>query len=110
MIENLKAEIRPVPTPALNKAKKSGKVPAELYGNKQQNQHLFLNQVEFEKIYRIAGESSLIDLNLGSATPFKVLIQQVDYNPMSGRTIHADLLQVRMDQSLQVNIPLEIGR
>jgi len=106
MTENLKAEIRAVPTPALNEAKKLGKVPAELYGNKQQNQHLFLNQVEFEKIYRAAGESSLIDLNLGSATPFKVLIQQVDYDPMNGHIIHADLLQVRMDEALQVSIPL----
>lgn len=106
MPENLKAEIRPVPTPALNAAKKKGKVPAELYGNKQQNQHLFLNQIEFEKIYRAAGESSLIDLNLDADKPFKVLIQQVDVDPMSGHIIHADLLQVRMDEALQVNIPL----
>jgi len=106
MIENLKAEIRTVPTPALNKAKKLGKVPAELYGNKQQNQHLFLNQVEFEKIYRSAGESSLIDLNLGSGQPFKVLVQQVDHDPISGHVIHADLLQVRMDQTLEVKIQL----
>jgi len=106
MTENLKAEIRPVPTPALNEAKKKGKVPAELYGNKQQNQHLFINQIEFEKLYRAAGESSLVDLNLGKDKSFKVLIQAIDLDPMSGHIIHADLLQVRMDEALQVKIPL----
>lgn len=106
MTENLTAETRNVPTPELNSLRKEGKLPVELYGHQQQNQHLMLKRNEFAKIYKKAGESSLVDLVIGSQAPLKVIIQEVSYDPLNGEFIHADLLQVKMDEILQTEIPL----
>lgn len=107
MTESIKAEERTVPTPALNTVRQTGKVPAELYGHGFANRHLFVNKGDFEKVHATAKESSLVDLVLGESKPIKVLIQQVDADPLSGAIIHADLLQVKMDEVIHTSIPLE---
>lgn len=102
----LQAAKRIIPTPALNQARKAGKITAELYGAGQKNQHLFLSGAELEKVYKRAGESSLIDLAIEGEAPVKVLIHEVQRNPLTDRVEHLDLYQVRMDQVLTTEIPL----
>lgn len=102
----LQAIKRIIPTTALNQARKAGKVTAELYGAGQKNQHLFLSGAELEKVYKQAGESSLIDLAIEGEAPVKVLIHEVQRQPLTGRVEHLDLYQVRMDQALTTEIPL----
>lgn len=102
----LTASKRQIPTPTINQLRGEGKIPAELYGTGQKNQHLFLNKTEFEKVYQTAGETSLIDLVIDKSSPVKVMVHELQRDPVSDKIKHIDLYQVRMDKELTVAVPL----
>ena len=80
-------------------------IPAVVYGGGE-NQVLELEYVPFEKAYRLSGESTLVDLVVDSEKPIKVLVQEVQREPIRSRITHIDFYQVKMDQKLSVSIPL----
>lgn len=102
----LKVQTREIPTKALKTSKKKGKIPAELYGDGQKNQHLFVDEVMLGKVLVAAGESSLIDLIINDGKEIKVLIHDVQKNPITDRTSHVDFYQVDMKHALTVAVPI----
>lgn len=87
------------------KIDKNKAIPAVLYGNKVENIHLLLNKVEFDKVYAKAGESNLLDLEVGDLKS-KVIIKDVAYHPVKHTPIHVDLYQVNMKEKISASIPL----
>lgn len=86
--------------------RKHGLVPAELYGRSLENLHLSVPLKEFRKVFKIAGENTVVQVLLdGKKHP--VLIQDVSYNPVTDEMESVDLYQVRMDEKLKVKVPLE---
>lgn len=81
-------------------------IPAVVYGAGE-NQAITLEYVPFEKAYRQTGESTLIDLVIESDKPVKVLVHDIQRDPIRSRITHVDLYQVKMDQKLTLNIPLK---
>lgn len=90
-----------------NNLREQGMIPAVVYGYGQKNRNLSLKYNELDKIYRKAGESSLIDLKVDQAEPVKVLITEIQTEPVSGRYLHVDFNQIRMDKKLTTEIPLK---
>ena len=82
-------------------------VPAVLYGNKTQNEHLKLSVNDLNQAYAAAGESSLIDLSIGKAETIKVIIKNIQLDPVSEKIIHVDFYRVDMKKPIDVEIPLE---
>lgn len=66
-----------------------------------------LDAVEFDKVFREAGETSLIDFNLEGKS-FKVLVSEVQVHPVSMRPIHAVFRKVDLKQKLTAQIPVQI--
>lgn len=91
---------------AVSKIRKQGWIPAVLYGHGVSAQMLQVAQIPFEKVYRQAGESSLVDLRVDEAAPVKVLIQEVQVDPLAGQVMHIDFRQVRMDEKLEAEVAL----
>lgn len=91
----------------VNKLRKSGMVPAVLYGHNVENQSLSVNQNEFEKVLRKAGESTIIDLLIDEGKPHPVLIHDVQRHFMYSTVDHIDFYQVSMTEKLKANIVLE---
>lgn len=87
--------------------RQQGVVPAVLYGHGILATPLAVDRAAFEKVYRQVGESTLLDLTLEGTSAVKVLIQEVQVHPTSGMVQHVDFHQVRMDEKLQVDIPLK---
>ena len=79
---------------------------AVMYGAKIKNQNLALNKIDFEKIYKIAGESNLINLIIDDQPATKVLIKDIQVNPIKDNIIHADFYQVDMNKTIITEIPL----
>ena len=104
MIE-LKAKIRKDTGKKVEKIRKQGMVPAVLYGPTIKSQSLEIDLKEFEKIYKEAGESSLISLTLAKEN-FLVLIHAVEINALSQKPIHIDFYQPRLDEEIEATIPL----
>jgi large subunit ribosomal protein L25 len=106
MTIELKAKKRQIPTSEINQARTKGSIPAEVYGHKQENQHIAVESIVFNKVFQVAGESSLVDLLIDESKPIKVLIREVQTHPVTGRIIHADLQQVRMDELIETKLQL----
>lgn len=87
---------------------RSGKIPGILYGPKTQAVALELDKREFTS--RVAGleGSHLVRLkSSASALTEKVaLVKELQYHPISGDVIHADLYEVDLTAKIQVHVPL----
>lgn len=80
-------------------------IPAVLYGKGVENQSLKLKKVEFEKIFSVAGESNLIDLDFGSGA-VKVLVKDSQRDVLKHTFSHVDFYQVNMKEKITTEIPL----
>ncbi|RJR31692.1 50S ribosomal protein L25 [Candidatus Parcubacteria bacterium] len=91
----------------VKKIREQGKIPAVLYGRKIKAKNLFVDYSPFAKLYQRAGESSLIDLVIDQGKPFKVLIQDVQRDPVKDTIIHVDFHQVKMDEKITATVPIK---
>lgn len=85
-----------------------GKVPAVMYGHGSEASNLELNAGEFRRILKTAGTSALIDLELAGQPLQKVLIKDVQVEPITMEPVHVDLYQIRMDEELEVEVPVNL--
>ena len=87
---------------------RNGKIPGILYGPKTSSMPLELDKREFST--RVAGSegSHLVRLKSEStALADKVaLVKDMQYHPISGDVIHADLYEVDLTAKITVNVPL----
>lgn len=86
--------------------RKQGLVPAELYGRGLENLHLSAPAKEFKKVFKDAGENTIVNL-LVEREKHPVLINGVSFDYLSGDVESVDFYQVRMDEKLKVNVPVE---
>ena len=96
---------------AARQLRREGKVPAVLYG-KGDTISLTLDPVEFNKVLRGKQQGyvliTLAEANKKSASQHNVILKDLQYDPISGQVLHADFFEVRMDQPIQVTIPIVI--
>jgi len=106
----LKAELREKreESPRETTAKK---IPAVVYGPGVKNQNISVNYRDFEQALKEAGESTLIDLTVGDKNPIKVLVHDMQKDPVSDNYIHADFYQLDMKKKTKVDVALKfLGR
>lgn len=85
--------------------RKKGLLPAVLYGYKVETTDLELNEREFGKVFKQAGESTLINLTVDGKSQ-TVLIHDVQNHYLTDKPIHVDFFAVNMDEKLTATIPL----
>lgn len=90
----------------LAKLRQNGVLPAVIYGPKEEASAINLDSKEFEKIFREAGESSVMVLT-GVGEDKEVLVQDVAYNRVKGGIEHVDFYAIEKGKEVTVNIPLE---
>lgn len=87
----------------------NGLVPAVLYGHGVTNQNLAVPYGLLDKLYQAAGESTIIDLAIeGQPSSVKVLIADVQYEPVKNRISHVDLQQINMSEKITVSVPIHV--
>ncbi len=86
--------------------REEGVLPAVIYGRSEKSTPISVDRKTFEKLYRAAGESSVITLT-GLDGNKSALIQQVDVHPVTGVALHADFYAIEKGQKVTVSIPLE---
>jgi large subunit ribosomal protein L25 len=85
---------------------KLGFIPAVLYGQGIENRNLKIKTGNFLHVIAEAGESHLIDLVIDGKDNTRVLIKDLQKDPLKNKVIHADLYQVNMKKAVEVEIPL----
>jgi len=90
------------------KARQKDTVAGVLYGPEiKKNVSLELDSKEFDKVYRDAGQSSLISLSIeGQKDKFLVLIHQIQLDPLSDKPVHIDFYQPKLKEETEVKIHL----
>ena len=84
----------------------SGKIPAVFYGRKQESTAITLSTREFEKVWKKAGENTVVNLQ-GEGDEVQALIHEVDKHPVTGVARHADFYVFEKGQKLKIKIPIE---
>lgn len=101
----LTAKLRNDTGKKVQKLRKQGIIPAVLYGPKVKSCHIELNQKEFDKVYKDAGESSLISLEIDKKK-HSVLIHQVQLEPVSLTIMHVDFLAPSLTEEISAHVVL----
>ncbi len=99
------AELRKISGKQVRKMRNAGKIPAVVYGMGKDEAMLEIDAADFSKVFREAGESTLIELKIGAETR-NVLIHDVALDPIKDKPIHIDFLEVRMDKKIKAKVPI----
>ncbi|MCD6402493.1 50S ribosomal protein L25 [bacterium] len=103
----LSAKIRKTLGRKVKTLRREGRLPAVLYGPKIENLPLEIEKKSFEKIYKTAGESTLIFLEVPEKKKhFHVLIQNVQLDPITLEPLHVDFFQPSLKEKIEARIPL----
>jgi len=89
--------------------RKKGILPGVLYGPKIETRPLEIDLKEFEKIYKEAGESSLITLVIAKEIDkkkFLVLIHEVKLDSLTEKPTHVDFYQPRLEEEVTAEVSL----
>lgn len=84
-------------------------LPGVLYGPKIKTFLLQIDYHEFENVYKEAGESSLVKLEIQTDSKNKdylVLIYDIVVDPLSGRFVHIDFYQPDLEKEVEIEIPI----
>jgi large subunit ribosomal protein L25 len=105
MVLTLKAKQREFLRKKVKKLRAAGVLPAVLYGGAE-IKNIELDLKEFQKVWRDAGESSIIELDL-SGQKKNVLIKEIQTDPVKDMPIHVDFYAVRMDKAIKAVVPID---
>lgn len=101
----IKAKIRKDLGKKTKALRKKGILPAVLYGPKIKNQSLEVDAKEFEKVYKEAGENSLVSLELDKEK-YSVLIHNPQRESLTLTFVHVDFYQPSLEEKIEAAIPL----
>jgi len=90
----------------LAKMRKTGKLPAVFYGAGKKSTSISVPKVDFKKVWKKAGESSVIKISTPEGD-VDVLIHEVQTDPVTDEPIHIDFLAIDMNKKIRVEVSLE---
>jgi large subunit ribosomal protein L25 len=86
--------------------RREGNVPGVVYGG---GHDPVAFQVQARALRNaLAHAGAVLDLSIDGAGANPVVLKQLDRHPVSGLTMHLDLLRVRLDQAIQATVALEL--
>ncbi|MBU1146012.1 50S ribosomal protein L25 [Patescibacteria group bacterium] len=107
MTLSLNVKKREVTGRGVKNLRKQNLIPAVIYGKDVPSLNLVVEYLPFNKLYKEAGESTLIDLKVDEAAPVKVLVQEVQADPRTGKLSHVDFRQIKMTEKIKVDAILK---
>ena len=108
----LSAKIRKTLGKKVKSLRKKGILPAILYGPKIKPLPIETDLKEFKEIYKEAGESSLISLQVDSSTgsekgkKFLVLIHEIKEDSLTEEFTHVDFYQPILTEEVEATVPI----
>jgi len=90
----------------LAKMRSEDRVPAVVYGKKQEATPISLSRTELEKLFREGESTSIITLS-GLGEDIDVLIHDSAFDPIKGGVMHVDFYAIERGKELTTEVPLE---
>lgn len=102
----LKAEVREhTGSKAVRKVRRQGRIPAVVYGHKQEPVAISLDAHDF--VEGLHHGHRLIDVQMDRKKE-KMIVKELQYDHLGRNIIHADLMRVSMSETIRVTVPIEL--
>ncbi len=87
-------------------SRRSGRIPAIIYGDKQDTITIDIEKKEYKKLMTQSGIfSRLLDLNIDGKSNI-VLTRDIQFHPVSENPLHVDFLRIGKGSTITVSIPV----
>lgn len=93
---------------ATKKLRKSGQVPAVLYGKEDAATSIAVNSIELVKTVRDEGRNAIISLDVENGKTVDVMLHEYQMDPIKDDLLHADFYIVDMKEEMDVEVPLRL--
>jgi large subunit ribosomal protein L25 len=92
-----------------NRLRRAGQIPAVAYGKDLAPVQVALAPKDLVKILQSDhGKNSVVELQIADGEKLTVMVRDYDYHPISRELVHADFLQVKLDQPVDVQVPFRL--
>jgi large subunit ribosomal protein L25 len=87
----------------------SGKIPAVAYGRGVATKSLSVSPHELELVLKSErGRNTVVELAVEGSDKLTVLLREFQHHPITRQLLHADFVQISLDQEVTVDVPLEL--
>lgn len=91
---------------AARATRRSGRVPAVIYGDKKDSVMISVEPIELKKFIRTGGFfSTLLEIQAGS-DKHRVIARDIQLDPVTDRPLHIDFMRVAKGVRIAVNVPI----
>ncbi len=87
------------------KLRKAGRIPAVIYGHKEQTISVSLSGDEVQAILR--HKAQIVDLKMDGGVQ-KAQIREVQWDHLGKDVLHVDLKRVALDERIEIHVPIEL--
>lgn len=82
-------------------------IPGVIYKRGEETLNVQVDAAEFERVYRQAGTTSIIDLDLGGEI-HKAIIKDLQKHPVKDQYLHIDFQGLSMNETIKMHIPINL--
>ena len=107
----LNVESRTLKGRKVNKLRREGIMPANIYGKKIKSKAISVKLDDFKKVFKEVGETGLIYLEIKGDSKKEaraVLVSNVQMDPVNDVPIHVDFHQVDLKEKVTADVPIEL--
>lgn len=106
--KRLQAQLREdIGTGMAKKIRRDNMVPGIVYSKGEETRHLNVDQLEFIKVFRKVGTSSLMELDFDNEV-VPAIVKSVQRDPVKGQVIHIDFQKLDMKEKIKLTVPLTL--
>jgi large subunit ribosomal protein L25 len=92
---------------AARRTRKTGMVPAVLYGGRKDSVTLAVNAKQVSKILRSeSGHNTIFTVRVADGAEEKAMMKDWQVDPFTGSLLHVDMLRIAMDVRMHVRVPV----
>lgn len=102
----LKSKKREILGKKVRVLRNEGRIPAVVYGGKNQALPISVDLNEFNKIFKTAGETTLVKIFIDDEKFRNVLIYDIFRDSVKGNVRHVDFYEVKMDEKIVKKVPI----
>jgi len=87
--------------------RRQGVIPVHLFGHGVESVALQCEAAQLQQVMAQAGKTKIISLRLDKAKkPRNVMVREIQRNPLTSELLHVDFYQVRMEEKIQLEVPI----
>ncbi|MDD4985313.1 MAG: 50S ribosomal protein L25 [Dehalococcoidales bacterium] len=106
----LKATTRDISGKKTRFLRRDGITPTHLFGHNLKSLALQCNTSELKRVIGQVGTTTLFNLDIDSEKRTrKVLIREIQNDPLGRQILHVDFYQIKMTEKLKVEVPIVLG-